>query len=145
MCRSFPLFCLSPGGAHAHSHRQPQEAGSPALLRPRQNPRQQRSKQRLWAGRHEPPRWGNARLIIKFVEATVWLFFRILRKPDWSVWAGLFFRWSCRWFIFVFTEKEQEPKLTCEYCGWVDFAYTFKGSKRFCSVVCAKRQVTLFV
>lgn len=40
------------------------------------------------------------------------------------------------------TEKEQEPKLTCEYCGWVDFAYTFKGSKRFCSVVCAKRQVT---
>ncbi|KAK2861772.1 hypothetical protein Q5P01_001305 [Channa striata] len=36
-------------------------------------------------------------------------------------------------------EKEQEPKLTCEYCGWVDFAYTFKGSKRFCSVVCAKR------
>lgn len=41
------------------------------------------------------------------------------------------------------TEKEQEPKLTCEYCGWVDFAYTFKGSKRFCSVVCAKRQVTI--
>ena len=39
-------------------------------------------------------------------------------------------------------EKEQEPKLTCEYCGWVDFAYTFKGSKRFCSMVCAKRQVT---
>uniref|UniRef100_A0A3Q3L7H3 Polyhomeotic homolog 2b (Drosophila) n=1 Tax=Mastacembelus armatus TaxID=205130 RepID=A0A3Q3L7H3_9TELE len=36
-------------------------------------------------------------------------------------------------------DKEQEPKLTCEYCGWVDFAYTFKGSKRFCSVVCAKR------
>ncbi|XP_061689335.1 polyhomeotic-like protein 2b [Syngnathoides biaculeatus] len=37
------------------------------------------------------------------------------------------------------TEKDQEPKLTCEYCGWVDFAYTFKGSKRFCSMVCAKR------
>ncbi|XP_028432209.1 polyhomeotic-like protein 2b [Perca flavescens] len=37
------------------------------------------------------------------------------------------------------SEKEQEPKLTCEYCGWVDFAYTFKGSKRFCSMVCAKR------
>ncbi|XP_061741651.1 polyhomeotic-like protein 2b isoform X2 [Nerophis ophidion] len=36
-------------------------------------------------------------------------------------------------------EQEQEPKLTCEYCGWVDFAYTFKGSKRFCSMVCAKR------
>ncbi|XP_074529336.1 polyhomeotic-like protein 2b [Halichoeres trimaculatus] len=36
-------------------------------------------------------------------------------------------------------EKDQEPKLTCEYCGWVDFAYTFKGSKRFCSMVCAKR------
>lgn len=42
------------------------------------------------------------------------------------------------------TEKEQEPKLTCEYCGWVDFAYTFKGSKRFCSMVCAKRQVTFW-
>lgn len=42
------------------------------------------------------------------------------------------------------TEKEQEPKLTCEYCGWVDFAYTFKGSKRFCSMVCAKRQVTIW-
>lgn len=42
-------------------------------------------------------------------------------------------------------EKEQEPKLTCEYCGWVDFAYTFKGSKRFCSVVCAKRQVIILV
>uniref|UniRef100_A0A3B5MCD6 Polyhomeotic homolog 2b (Drosophila) n=1 Tax=Xiphophorus couchianus TaxID=32473 RepID=A0A3B5MCD6_9TELE len=35
--------------------------------------------------------------------------------------------------------NQPEPKLTCEYCGWVDFAYTFKGSKRFCSVVCAKR------
>ncbi|XP_028262606.1 polyhomeotic-like protein 2b [Parambassis ranga] len=35
--------------------------------------------------------------------------------------------------------EKDEPKLTCEYCGWVDFAYTFKGSKRFCSVVCAKR------
>ncbi|KAM3878548.1 polyhomeotic-like protein 2b [Diretmus argenteus] len=39
------------------------------------------------------------------------------------------------------SEKDQEevPKLTCEYCGWVDFAYKFKGSKRFCSMVCAKR------
>lgn len=38
-------------------------------------------------------------------------------------------------------EKPQapEPKLTCEYCGWVDFAFTFKGSKRFCSTPCAKR------
>uniref|UniRef100_A0A3B3HCC5 Polyhomeotic homolog 2b (Drosophila) n=1 Tax=Oryzias latipes TaxID=8090 RepID=A0A3B3HCC5_ORYLA len=35
--------------------------------------------------------------------------------------------------------EKEEPKLTCEYCGWVDFAYRFKGSKRFCSVVCAKR------
>ncbi|XP_015237263.1 PREDICTED: polyhomeotic-like protein 2 isoform X1 [Cyprinodon variegatus] len=35
--------------------------------------------------------------------------------------------------------EKEEPKLTCEYCGCVDFAYTFKGSKRFCSVVCAKR------
>uniref|UniRef100_A0A3Q2XBD9 Polyhomeotic homolog 2b (Drosophila) n=1 Tax=Hippocampus comes TaxID=109280 RepID=A0A3Q2XBD9_HIPCM len=32
---------------------------------------------------------------------------------------------------------QTEPKLTCEYCGWVDFAYTFKGSKRFCSMVCS--------
>ncbi|KAM9800318.1 polyhomeotic-like protein 2b isoform 2-T2 [Syngnathus typhle] len=37
------------------------------------------------------------------------------------------------------TENDQEPKLTCEYCGWVDFAYTFKRSKRFCSMVCSKR------
>uniref|UniRef100_A0A3B3ZXQ5 Uncharacterized protein n=1 Tax=Periophthalmus magnuspinnatus TaxID=409849 RepID=A0A3B3ZXQ5_9GOBI len=37
------------------------------------------------------------------------------------------------------SQPEQEPKLTCEYCGWVDFAYTFKGSKRFCSTPCAKR------
>ncbi|XP_036007271.1 polyhomeotic-like protein 2b [Fundulus heteroclitus] len=35
--------------------------------------------------------------------------------------------------------EKEEPKLTCEFCGWVDFAYTFKGSKRFCSVACAKR------
>ncbi|TVK90471.1 Polyhomeotic-like protein 2 [Bagarius yarrelli] len=36
-------------------------------------------------------------------------------------------------------EEPEGPKLTCELCGWVDFAYKFKGSKRFCSVVCAKR------
>ncbi|KAJ3602088.1 hypothetical protein NHX12_029848 [Muraenolepis orangiensis] len=36
-------------------------------------------------------------------------------------------------------DDEDEPKLTCEYCGWVDLAYKFKGSRRFCSVVCAKR------
>ncbi|KAL7891611.1 hypothetical protein AOLI_G00010870 [Acnodon oligacanthus] len=36
-------------------------------------------------------------------------------------------------------EEPDEPKLTCEFCGWVDFAYKFKGSKRFCSMVCAKR------
>ncbi|KAK3556188.1 hypothetical protein QTP70_005585 [Hemibagrus guttatus] len=36
-------------------------------------------------------------------------------------------------------EEAEEPKLTCELCGRVDFAYKFKGSKRFCSVVCAKR------
>ncbi|XP_062852680.1 polyhomeotic-like protein 2b [Trichomycterus rosablanca] len=36
-------------------------------------------------------------------------------------------------------EEPEEPKLTCEFCGWVDLAYKFKGSKRFCSVVCAKR------
>ncbi|KAM6924630.1 polyhomeotic-like protein 2 [Xenentodon cancila] len=33
----------------------------------------------------------------------------------------------------------QEPMLTCELCGRVDFAYIFKRSKRFCSTVCAKR------
>ncbi|XP_062402399.1 polyhomeotic-like protein 2 isoform X3 [Sardina pilchardus] len=36
-------------------------------------------------------------------------------------------------------DQEEEPKLTCEFCGWVDFAYKFKGTKRFCSMVCAKR------
>uniref|UniRef100_A0A8C1H766 Polyhomeotic homolog 2b (Drosophila) n=1 Tax=Cyprinus carpio carpio TaxID=630221 RepID=A0A8C1H766_CYPCA len=36
-------------------------------------------------------------------------------------------------------EESEEPKLTCELCGWVDFAYKFKRSKRFCSLVCAKR------
>ncbi|XP_051568662.1 polyhomeotic-like protein 2 isoform X2 [Myxocyprinus asiaticus] len=36
-------------------------------------------------------------------------------------------------------EESDEPKLTCELCGWVDFAYKFKRSKRFCSMVCAKR------
>ncbi|XP_067316415.1 polyhomeotic-like protein 2b isoform X2 [Pseudorasbora parva] len=36
-------------------------------------------------------------------------------------------------------EELEEPKLTCELCGWVDFAYKFKRSKRFCSMVCAKR------
>ncbi|KAK0142744.1 Polyhomeotic-like protein 2 [Merluccius polli] len=29
--------------------------------------------------------------------------------------------------------------LTCELCGKVDSAHIFKGSKRFCSVLCAKR------
>ncbi|XP_070967479.1 polyhomeotic-like protein 2 isoform X4 [Oncorhynchus clarkii lewisi] len=36
-------------------------------------------------------------------------------------------------------EDSDAPKLRCEFCGWVDFAYKFKGSKRFCSMVCAKR------
>ncbi|KAM6980869.1 polyhomeotic-like protein 2b [Aplochiton taeniatus] len=36
-------------------------------------------------------------------------------------------------------DQEEVPKLTCEYCGRVDFAYKFKRSKRFCSMVCAKR------
>nr|XP_020440947.1 polyhomeotic-like protein 2 [Monopterus albus]XP_020440948.1 polyhomeotic-like protein 2 [Monopterus albus] len=36
-------------------------------------------------------------------------------------------------------KAQQEPMLTCELCGKVDFAYTFKRSKRFCSTVCAKR------
>lgn len=50
-------------------------------------------------------------------------------------------RYSVSCFCCFLSEKD-EPKLTCEYCGWVDFAYTFKGSKRFCSMVCAKRRVT---
>ncbi|KAF6730234.1 Polyhomeotic-like protein 2 [Oryzias melastigma] len=36
-------------------------------------------------------------------------------------------------------KAKQEPMLTCELCGRVDFAYMFKRSKRFCSTVCAKR------
>ncbi|XP_040919326.1 polyhomeotic-like protein 2 [Toxotes jaculatrix] len=36
-------------------------------------------------------------------------------------------------------KTQQEPMLTCELCGRVDFAYIFKRSKRFCSTVCAKR------
>uniref|UniRef100_A0A672FA32 Polyhomeotic homolog 2b (Drosophila) n=1 Tax=Salarias fasciatus TaxID=181472 RepID=A0A672FA32_SALFA len=36
-------------------------------------------------------------------------------------------------------QPEKEPMLTCEYCGGVNVASAFKGSKRFCSVACAKR------
>lgn len=36
-------------------------------------------------------------------------------------------------------KPQQEPMLTCELCGRVDFAYIFKRSKRFCSTLCAKR------
>ncbi|XP_051280246.1 polyhomeotic-like protein 2 [Dicentrarchus labrax] len=36
-------------------------------------------------------------------------------------------------------KTQQEPMLTCELCGRVDFAFVFKRSKRFCSTVCAKR------
>ncbi|XP_058500165.1 polyhomeotic-like protein 2 isoform X1 [Solea solea] len=36
-------------------------------------------------------------------------------------------------------KNQQEPMLTCELCGRVDFASIFKRSKRFCSTVCAKR------
>ncbi|MBN3307693.1 PHC2 protein, partial [Amia calva] len=36
-------------------------------------------------------------------------------------------------------QEEDEPKLKCELCGRVDFAYKFKRSKRFCSMACAKR------
>ncbi|XP_022533185.2 polyhomeotic-like protein 2 isoform X2 [Astyanax mexicanus] len=35
--------------------------------------------------------------------------------------------------------QEEEPTLTCELCGKVDFSYNFKRSKRFCSTLCAKR------
>ncbi|KAG7245585.1 hypothetical protein CRUP_030004, partial [Coryphaenoides rupestris] len=46
---------------------------------------------------------------------------------------------ECHRIFITHKEEEDEPKLTCEYCGWVDLAYKFKGAKRFCSVVCAKR------
>ncbi|XP_064423948.1 polyhomeotic-like protein 2 [Latimeria chalumnae] len=36
-------------------------------------------------------------------------------------------------------DQEDPPKLKCELCGRVDFAYKFKRSKRFCSMACAKR------
>ncbi|XP_023802488.1 polyhomeotic-like protein 2 isoform X2 [Cyanistes caeruleus] len=36
-------------------------------------------------------------------------------------------------------EEGNPPKLKCELCGRVDFAYKFKRSKRFCSMACAKR------
>ncbi|CAL8369160.1 unnamed protein product [Lota lota] len=43
-----------------------------------------------------------------------------------------------------FSSKEMRglqggPMLTCELCGKVDSAHIFKGSKRFCSMLCAKR------
>ncbi|XP_051961723.1 polyhomeotic-like protein 2 isoform X2 [Xyrauchen texanus] len=34
---------------------------------------------------------------------------------------------------------DEEPTLSCEFCGNIDFAYNFRRSKRFCSTVCAKR------
>ncbi|XP_051948115.1 polyhomeotic-like protein 2 isoform X2 [Xyrauchen texanus] len=34
---------------------------------------------------------------------------------------------------------DEEPRLSCEFCGIIDFAYNFRRSKRFCSTVCAKR------
>ncbi|XP_077586700.1 polyhomeotic-like protein 2 [Stigmatopora nigra] len=37
------------------------------------------------------------------------------------------------------SKGRQEPMLTCELCGKVDFAYVFRRSKRFCSTLCAKR------
>ncbi|XP_010160086.1 PREDICTED: polyhomeotic-like protein 2, partial [Eurypyga helias] len=36
-------------------------------------------------------------------------------------------------------EEGNPPKLKCELCGRVNFAYKFKRSKRFCSMACAKR------
>ncbi|XP_034029034.1 polyhomeotic-like protein 2 [Thalassophryne amazonica] len=36
-------------------------------------------------------------------------------------------------------EPQNQPMLTCELCGRMDFASIFKRSKRFCSTVCAKR------
>ncbi|XP_042334185.1 polyhomeotic-like protein 2 isoform X2 [Sceloporus undulatus] len=36
-------------------------------------------------------------------------------------------------------DEGSPPKLKCELCGRLDFAYKFKRSKRFCSMACAKR------
>ncbi|KAM3824136.1 polyhomeotic-like protein 2 isoform 2-T2 [Vipera latastei] len=36
-------------------------------------------------------------------------------------------------------DEPSPPKLKCELCGRLDFAYKFKRSKRFCSMACAKR------
>ncbi|XP_013926855.1 PREDICTED: polyhomeotic-like protein 2 isoform X2 [Thamnophis sirtalis] len=36
-------------------------------------------------------------------------------------------------------DEASPPKLKCELCGRLDFAYKFKRSKRFCSTACAKR------
>uniref|UniRef100_A0A3B4BHF1 Polyhomeotic homolog 2b (Drosophila) n=1 Tax=Periophthalmus magnuspinnatus TaxID=409849 RepID=A0A3B4BHF1_9GOBI len=41
--------------------------------------------------------------------------------------------------LLVLVQLCNEPMLTCELCGKVDFASAFKRSKRFCSTVCAKR------
>ncbi|XP_017695176.1 PREDICTED: polyhomeotic-like protein 2 [Lepidothrix coronata] len=41
-------------------------------------------------------------------------------------------------------EEGNPPKLKCELCGRVDFAYKFKRSKRFCSMACAKRSLPAF-
>lgn len=73
--------------------------------------------------------WGRARQLV-----------RHFSKRKCLIWEEKLIVSVC--LVSLPAEKEQEPKLTCEYCGWVDFAYTFKGSKRFCSMVCAKRQVT---
>ncbi|XP_042747424.1 polyhomeotic-like protein 2 isoform X1 [Lagopus leucura] len=42
-------------------------------------------------------------------------------------------------YLQVSKEEGAPPKLKCELCGRVDFAYKFKRSKRFCSMACAKR------
>uniref|UniRef100_A0AAR2JRP3 Polyhomeotic homolog 2b (Drosophila) n=1 Tax=Pygocentrus nattereri TaxID=42514 RepID=A0AAR2JRP3_PYGNA len=46
---------------------------------------------------------------------------------------------ACCCCIGLKANQEEEPTLSCELCGKVDFAYNFKRSKRFCSTVCAKR------
>ncbi|KAM4703678.1 polyhomeotic-like protein 2 isoform 2-T2 [Rhinophrynus dorsalis] len=42
-------------------------------------------------------------------------------------------------FVPETKDDGEPPKLKCELCGRVDFAYKFKRSKRFCSMACAKR------
>ncbi len=46
------------------------------------------------------------------------------------------------WFSIIFPaniQDDDKPKLKCEFCGKVDYAYKFRRSKRFCTMACSKR------